>query len=138
MYCKNCGKEIPENAKYCINCGAHVERTSKEPNWTWNTESPKRHPDPDVPDYDVFDPFSPASAKFHSVCPTCGRTDIRYQTVTESNPVGCFAWVAILIGAFFVNVLVFIALLLLFLIVRKSTKAVTYATCQYCGERWKV
>lgn len=26
MFCKNCGKEIDENAYVCVNCGAKVER----------------------------------------------------------------------------------------------------------------
>lgn len=167
MKCKYCERDIPDNSKFCpecgsrqsdpacINCGAPLypgakfcptcgrptspaSASSRSTNWTWGDGTPERHPDPEVPDYDVFDPTKPASAKFNSVCPTCGRSDIRYQTVAESNPIGCFAWTVILIGALFVNILVFIALLLLLLIVRKSTKATTYATCQYCGERWKV
>lgn len=130
MFCNNCGKQVPDNYKFCPNCGFKITHTND--NWV-----PNRHPDPEVPDYDVYDQFKPASAKFQSVCPTCGSSNVQYQTVSESKPLGCFAWTVILFGAFFVNVLVFITLLLLFLVVRKSTKATTYATCQRCGKRWK-
>ena len=30
MYCKNCGKELPENAKFCPKCGAEQEAVSKK------------------------------------------------------------------------------------------------------------
>lgn len=38
MYCKNCGKEIPENSIYCLNCGAN-QNISSTPNPTTNNIS---------------------------------------------------------------------------------------------------
>lgn len=39
MYCKNCGKQLEENAKFCTNCGKPVSEESKaEP----NPEKPKK------------------------------------------------------------------------------------------------
>ena len=32
MYCKNCGKELPENADVCLNCGTSVNKTGLEGN----------------------------------------------------------------------------------------------------------
>lgn len=29
MYCRNCGKQIPDDAKFCPECGASVSETSK-------------------------------------------------------------------------------------------------------------
>lgn len=28
-YCKECGKQYPEGAKYCPNCGVHIRHTGK-------------------------------------------------------------------------------------------------------------
>lgn len=35
MYCKNCGKELPQGAKYCIHCGTKAEQPSSTVNWTF-------------------------------------------------------------------------------------------------------
>lgn len=32
MYCRNCGKEINDNASVCLNCGASVKPIQKESN----------------------------------------------------------------------------------------------------------
>ena len=32
MYCRNCGKEINENASICLNCGASVKLVAKDSN----------------------------------------------------------------------------------------------------------
>lgn len=32
MYCKNCGKEINDNADYCVNCGTAVRPIKQESN----------------------------------------------------------------------------------------------------------
>lgn len=26
MYCMNCGKELPDEAKFCVNCGAKISK----------------------------------------------------------------------------------------------------------------
>ena len=33
IYCKNCGAEIPEGAKFCVRCGAPVESKSGKNYW---------------------------------------------------------------------------------------------------------
>lgn len=29
-YCKNCGKQLPDDAKFCVDCGTPIEETSSK------------------------------------------------------------------------------------------------------------
>jgi len=40
MYCKNCGKQIPDDAKFCQNCGANQTEKTETPVSFKRYESP--------------------------------------------------------------------------------------------------
>lgn len=125
MYCKNCGSPVANNAKFCQHCGVKLDNTV---NWTYG--GVQGEPQPTSRE-------EPRSASYSVVCPECGSSNIRFNSVSESKPVGLFTWIIILIGALYFQFIVFLILLLIFLLARKSTKTVTYGTCQRCGHRWK-
>lgn len=125
MFCKACGNQIPSQSRYCQYCGSPVP---SDVNWT----SGGVQGEPRTAYKEKTE-----TASYTVVCPECGGHSIRFNSVSESRPVGCLAWTVILIGALCVDIVVFLVLLFIFLLVRRSTKAVTYGTCQTCGHRWK-
>ena len=44
MYCTNCGKELPEQAKFCPNCGVNVATITVENPTVEVEEEPKKEP----------------------------------------------------------------------------------------------
>ncbi len=41
MFCKNCGKEIPDETKFCSNCGTAVELSTKTEEFQSTVQKPK-------------------------------------------------------------------------------------------------
>lgn len=123
--CKFCGKHIPDHSRYCQYCGSNIQA-----NVNWTPGGVQGEPQDLARE-------EPRNASYSVVCPECGSSNIRFNSVSESKPVGLFAWILILLGALCFQFVVFLVLLLVFLLARKSTKTVTYGTCQRCGHRWK-
>lgn len=111
MYCKHCGKEIEDDAKFCAGCG---ERTSNAPVVNVTVEKSEN--------------------KSGRKCPKCGNHNIQYQTVTESKGTGCLTILLYVILA----LTVFGLLIVIPLMLRKKTETVTYAVCQNCGHKWQI
>lgn len=61
MYCKNCGKEIDNNAAYCPVCGVSTNGTVQN-----------------------------VQHRHGASCSKCHGHNITYQTVTEAKKTGCF------------------------------------------------
>ena len=125
MNCKNCGANISDSARFCQYCGSKQDSTV---NWTYGGVQGEPQ---------TIRREEPRNASYSVVCPECGSSNIRFNSVSESKPVGVFAWILILLGALCFQFIVFLILLSIFLLARKSTKTVTYGTCQRCGHRWK-
>lgn len=141
MYCKNCGKEISDDAVFCSHCGGKVQELSR----------------PEV---------DPSALR----CPVCGSTDVESQvhqedrgskTKSKTKSVyrqkghGCLWWLIIGWWWWMVDIFLWIfifPLRLLFQLFKKkkyvgksttdsTTKnKITYTTvhmCKHCGHNWK-
>lgn len=111
MYCKHCGKQIADDARFCDGCG---ERISDAPVLEVKVESDHN--------------------KSSRPCPKCGHHNVQYQTVTESRGTGCMTILFYVILA----LTVFGLLIVIPLMLRKKTETVTYAVCQNCGHKWQI
>lgn len=104
MYCKNCGKELPEDAKFCVQCGIQVERKTIDVQNKEKAVFPFSYSRRDF-DYvylkctkcgeELFRPknffkFSDDGDKvylnYSIICPTCKSTAPRYSSFSKSNP----------------------------------------------------
>jgi len=39
MFCKNCGRELPEDAKFCVQCGASMKQKAESTEKTTETDT---------------------------------------------------------------------------------------------------
>lgn len=140
MYCKHCGKKVADNAKFCDGCGEKIDSYSEQEHTT--AKSPK---------YGCSEcgaPIEPGqrqcgacgalidgkSGYGRRMCAKCKSYNIKYQTVSESVPTGCFTVILyILLSLTILGLLIVVPLML-----RKKTEAVTYAVCQDCGHKWRI
>ena len=140
MYCKHCGKEIAVTAKFCDGCGQKNDSYSEQEQIV--VESPK---------YGCSECGAPItsgqrqcsscgalmngkSGNGRRMCPKCKSHNIKYQTVSESVPTGCFTVIIYILLA----ITIFGLLIVIPLMLRKKTEAVTYAVCQDCGHKWRI
>lgn len=138
MYCRYCGKEIPQDSAFCPKCGQKVV-IAYTPS---SEEGPRVCPrcgDP-VSKYAQIcrncglDLLKADTTAKNRHCARCKSKNIRYETVVENVPVGCFTVLLyILLAVTLLGLLVVIPLML-----HKKTRTVTYAVCQDCGYRWKI
>lgn len=139
MYCKHCGKQIAENAKFCDGCGKPV---ADEPKPVEQKPEVRRCPKcgEAVNQYAQMcrncgtnlTIANPRTSKRN--CPKCKSCNVTYQTVTESKGTGCFTiFLYILLACTILGLLIVIPLML-----RKKTETVTYAVCQDCGHKWRI
>ncbi len=117
MYCKNCGTQLDDSAKFCPSCGTGTDGTA-----------PAASPSPQP----IVIQAQPQFASSRP-CPKCKGRNVQFQTVTESKKGGCLKVLLYIILA--ISILGW--LILIPLLIRKKTKTVTYGVCQSCGYRWK-
>lgn len=139
MYCKYCGKEISENAKFCECCGKPVLKEYAPVQQKVEVHRCPKCGDA-VSQYAQMcrncgtnlSVSNPRTNKRN--CPKCKSCNIEYQTVTESRGTGCFTVLLyILLACTILGLLIVIPLAL-----RKKTETITYAVCQDCGHKWKI
>lgn len=110
MYCKNCGQQLKDDAKFCTACGTNTE-----------------------PSGPIVIQTQPQATNSRP-CPKCKGTNVQFQTVAESKKTGCMKVLLYI----FLAVTILGWLILIPLLLRKKTKTVTYGICQNCGHRWEV
>ena len=80
MYCKNCGKEIPEDARFCPQCGTPQDVATDN---VQNDAPEQNAPAPPPASADI--PRNAEGAAPHGqgiVCPKCGSTDLKIERFT--------------------------------------------------------
>lgn len=117
MYCKNCGKQLEDGAKFCSMCGTRTDNNAP-------AASPARP---------IVVQAQPQVANSRP-CPRCNARNVQFQTVAEAKKTGCMTVLLYI----FLAISVLGWLILIPLLLRKKTKTVTYGICQSCGYRWKV
>lgn len=120
MYCKNCGKQLEDSAKFCSVCGTRTD--NKAP-----VAPPVRTPPQPV----VVHAQPQVSSR---PCPRCKGRNVQFQTVSESKQTGCMT----ILFYIFLAVTILGWLILIPILLSNKTKTVTYGICQSCGHRWKV
>lgn len=140
MYCKYCGKQIADDAKFCDGCGKKLIEEAV-PVSVPEKKEVRRCPkcgDP-VSQYAQMCKNCGCNLTVKNVktsaenCPKCKGCRIQYQTVVETQPRSFFTIIIyILLACTILGLLIVIPLLL-----RKRTETVTYAVCQDCGHKWK-
>ena len=119
MYCIKCGKQIKDDSNFCTVCGT---RTNRRP--------PAAPIAPPRPVIIQAQPQIPSSRP----CPRCNGRYVQFQTVSEAARAGCMKVVLYI----FLAITILGWLILIPLLLRKKTRAVTYGVCQSCGYRWRV
>ena len=119
MYCKNCGKQLEDSAKFCSVCGTRTDNAPAAP------ISPPPRP--------VVIHAQPQGTSLHP-CPKCKGRHVQFQTVTETKETGCMT----VLFYIFLAVTILGLLVLIPILLSNKTKTVTYGICQSCGHRWKV
>lgn len=120
MYCKNCGKQMPDNTNFCADCGTQQNTNAMQQNNN-NINTLK--------------------------CSHCGSNNVNIQVVNENKLVtkhhGILWW--LLIGWWWIFVkwiCLFVPALLaaIFIGKRKKIKNITrkVAVCQSCGNNWHI
>lgn len=121
MYCKKCGKQLEDGAKFCSVCGTSTDNKAPVAPPTRTSSQPiVVHAQPQV-----------SSSR---PCPRCKGRNVQFQTVVEAKKTGCMTVLLYI----FLAVSVLGWLVLIPILLRKKTKTVTYVICQSCGYRWKV
>ena len=136
MYCKHCGKEIADDAKFCPGCGKQTENQPPQQGKTKNC--PKCGHVVSIYAQECINCGTNLQRTAPSFgtrnCPKCKSNNITYQTVTESRKAGCFTILFYVLLA----LTVFGLFIVIPLMLRKKTVTATYAVCQDCGNRWRI
>ena len=107
--CKECGKEVSDQAESCPNCGIQIITKVVETTKQSNLQ-----------------------------CPKCKSHNIVVQAVTEvkTKRRGCLGWILwILLACITIGLIIIIPLLTNS---KTKSKTHSEAVCQDCGYRWKV
>ena len=79
MFCKKCGEQLPENARFCPQCGTEVSATAQPVEETPSSQTAQSA---------GFDPPPPPQQASQStpsqgiVCPKCGSSDLKIERFT--------------------------------------------------------
>ncbi len=79
MFCKKCGEQLPENARFCPQCGTEVPATAQAVDETPSSQTA------DSPGVVPPPPQQQASQSTSSqgiVCPKCGSADLKIERFT--------------------------------------------------------
>ncbi len=81
MFCKKCGAELPDNARFCHQCGTEIVLTSDA--------DQSSDPQPQVPPTETEVPPPPpppqgsqSAPSAGIVCPKCGSADLKIERFT--------------------------------------------------------
>jgi len=80
MFCKNCGKEVPEDARFCPQCGSPVSIASESPEPPVFEEV--KEDEPELASDNHVPQNVQGAAPQGIACPKCGSSDLKIERFT--------------------------------------------------------